>query len=204
MARLKPAALAVIGAVVLVVGFLAGRLTDPPAGPSTVDVGFSQDMATHHQQAILMSTLAGTRATTTVKGIASSILTSQSQELGMMRGWLRLWHRSAVNAHPMAWMTSLPKGHIASMDADAMPGMAAPDKMARLSQVSGKKFDILFLQLMIRHHQGGIQMATDARQHAALEPVRSAAAAEIVEQTEDIGTMRALLRADGAKPLPPP
>ena len=67
--------------------------------------------------------------------------------------------------------------------------------MAQLARVQGARFDRLFLQLMIRHHRGGIEMAADARKHAALAVVREAAATMLVEQVEDIATMRSLLSA---------
>ncbi|GAB4012984.1 DUF305 domain-containing protein [Nocardioides ultimimeridianus] len=190
-------------------GFSLGRGSAPdttalatpgPPGPTSVEVGFSQDMAVHHEQAVLMATLAQTRATTPVRTIANGILGGQSQELGALRGWLRLWGEPAVDPHPMAWMTGM-QG-MAGMH--AMPGMATSGQLSRLAGLEGRRFDVLFLQLMIRHHQGGIQMAADARQHARLAVVRDAAASMIVQQVEDLGAMRALLRADGGRPLPAP
>ena len=195
--------------VVLAVGaFALGRATAPddPPRPSAVDVGFTQDMAVHHEQAVLMSTLAQTRAGATVRTIADGILTGQSQELGALRGWLRIWGESAVDPHPMSWMST---GSMAGMQgmkemAMPMPGMATGGQLTRLARLQGKRFDVLFLQLMIRHHQGGILMAADAREHAGLSVVRAAASSTIVQQTEDIGAMRALLRAEGGHPLPAP
>jgi uncharacterized protein (DUF305 family) len=196
-------AVAVLVLVVVAVAFVVGRGSTPApheaAGPGAVDIGFSQDMIAHHQQAILMATLAGTRAGPTVRAIAASILGSQSQELGALAGWLRLWGRPQVDAHPMAWMGMSGMGPTA-----AMPGMATPQQTSRLSTLQGRRFDVLFLQLMIRHHQGGVTMAAAARQHAGLSVVRQAAAAMIVEQADDIATMRALLRADGGHQLPAP
>jgi len=189
---------AVIAALlVAVAAFAAGHLT---AGrgemtPSAVDVGFSQDMAVHHEQAILMSTLAQTRGDATVRTIASGILTGQSQEVGAMRGWLRLWHQPAVDAHPMSWMSTMHGHGMAGMSNATMPGMAEPTQLTRLAQLHGASFDRLFLQLMIRHHRGGVSMAADARRHAGLKVVLEAAATMIVEQVEEIGAMQALLAA---------
>ncbi|HJQ07600.1 MAG TPA: DUF305 domain-containing protein [Nocardioides sp.] len=186
-------------------GFALGRGSAPDrrttTGPAAVDVGFSQDMAVHHEQAILMSTLAQTRGTVTVRTIANGILAGQSQELGALRGWLRLWDAPAADPHPMAWMST---EHTMPGMSMPMPGMATGGQLTRLAQLQGRRFDVLFLQLMIRHHQGGILMAADARQHAALGVVRDAAASMIVQQVEDIGAMRALLRAEGGRPLPAP
>lgn len=196
-------------------GFALGRGSAPdpappgPPGPTSVDVGFSQDMAVHHEQAVLMATLAQTRATTTVRTIANGILGGQSQELGALRGWLRLWGDPAVDPHPMAWMartqgTQGMQGMPGMSGGHTMPGMATSGQLTRLAGLGGRRFDVLFLQLMIRHHQGGILMAADARQRAQLAVVRDAAASMIVQQVEDLGAMRALLRADGGRPLPAP
>ena len=207
---------------VLTVSFLVGRetatqtLSTRPdrggAAPSAVDVGFCQDMATHHQQAVLMSSLADQRAGPAVKALANSILMGQSQELGVMRGWLRLWDKPAVSSAPMSWisgqasMTGMEETRAANLSSTdvQMPGMATPDQLNELWMKSGKDFDVLFLQLMIRHHQGGITMARYAAVHAKLDALRQAAEAMIYEQAEDIGQMLALLKAYGAAPLPAP
>jgi uncharacterized protein (DUF305 family) len=188
-------------ALALVVAFALGRLTfhassDPK--PGAVDIGFSQDMAVHHEQAVLMAGLAQTRGGPAVASLANAILINQSQEIGLMRGWLKLWSQPAVDPHPMGWMAGMPD---MSMSAGLMPGMATPDQLTRLASLSGHRFDVLFLQLMIRHHEGGLLMCQYAHEHAQLSVVRSAAASMAVEQIEDLGQMKALLKADGAKPL---
>ncbi len=200
-----------------VVGHLTGGDAASPSGPSGVAaapgpiaVGFAQDMAVHHQQAVLMSDLAQSRAGPAVRSFADAILIGQSRELGLMRGWLALWGKPQVSPHPMAWMSgrgspmhAAAGGTQSGPHTHAMPGMASPEEINRLTTSSGKKFDILYLQLMIRHHEGGIAMARAAT-HANLRAVRRAAEGTYVEQLQDIARMRALLSADGAQPLPPP
>jgi len=206
--------LAVEIALVLVIAFFAGRLTVRTATstkPGSVDIGFSQDMAVHHEQAVLMANLAPQRAGVAVAALADAILVNQSQEIGLLRGWLQLWHRPAASPHPMAWM-SMRSGKAAmpgmSMDAGlpmgstAMPGMATPAELDKLATLHGKAFDVLFLQLMIRHHEGGIEMAQYAQAHARLPIVRDAAKAMAFAQIEDLSQLRSLLAADGAAPLP--
>ena len=72
-----------------------------------------------------------------------------------------------------------------------MPGMATPAQMTRLQTLHGKALDILFLQLMIRHHQGGIPMARYAAQHASEPYVR-----DLAQKMYDNAVRRD--RADGA------
>lgn len=188
----------------LVLAFLLGRLsvdTSSPPQPGTVDVGFSQDMAVHHEQAVLMATLAQTHGGPAVAAIGASIVSGQSQEIGLTRGWLRLWGRPAVDPHPMAWLAA---ASMPGMTMTTMPGMATSAQLTRLASLDGRRFDVLFLQLMIRHHLGGLQMCQYARAHAKLAVVRDAAASMAVEQIEDLGQMRGLLKADGGTELPPP
>ena len=57
------------------------------------------------------------------------------------------------------------KARAASSSETSMPGMASPEELNELWTKSGKEFDVLFLQLMIRHHQGGVMMARYAALH---------------------------------------
>ena len=199
---------AVIGAVLGHVLTAPGPAADTRPGP--VDIGFSQDMSTHHAQAVLMASLADSRAGPAVTAIANSILIDQSQELGAMRGWLGLWGEPLQTTVPMAWMaTGGPTAPAGPPDGamtagGSMPGMASPEELATLWGKSGNDFDVMFMQLMIRHHQGGQIMAGYAASHATLDVVRHAAATMQFEQAEEIGSMRALLSSYGARPLPAP
>jgi uncharacterized protein (DUF305 family) len=216
--------LLVLGIIIGLVGaFLIGRASTEPGSPdhraeqpSATDVGFCQDMGSHHEQAVLMSNLAGGRAGPAVKTLANSILVSQSQELGVVRGWLQLWGAPAESSVPMGWMSGAPNQngrHDGGMHDSAamsmqpgtgMPGMASPEELTSLWAKSGKDFDVLFLQLMLRHHQGGVEMARYAATNAKLPLVRQAAETMLYQQVEDIGQLRALLTTYGATPLPPP
>ena len=175
--------------------------------PDAADIGFCQDMAVHHDQAVLMSTLALTHGDLIGKAQATAILLDQSQEIGIMRGWLQLWGKPMLNTAPMAWMHPDDMSGMKDMKsmadmAHGMPGMASSQELLKLWQSSGKAFDILFMQLMIRHHEGGILMARDAAKSAKLDIVRNAARTMAIQQTLEISRMRMLLQADGAEPLP--
>lgn len=208
MKRLIPA--------VLLLALLAGcgaatKKASAVAVPNAVAVGFCQDMSVHHEQAILMSQLAITHGTPAIRAIALSILSSQSQDVGAMRGWLRLWNKPVVDPHPMAWMMgsstmpgmTMPSPGSQVLSSSWMPGMATPMEMVRLYQRTGKAFDVLFLQLMIRHHLAGIEMARAAVAGKATQPVADGAEQMVVAEVEDIGLMRAQLAADGGHELAP-
>ena len=186
-----------------------GNAPAPASSPNPVAVGFLQDMSVHHEQAILMSQWAMTHGTPAIRAVALSILSSQSEDVGAMRGWLKLWGRSAIDPHPMGWMSgpSMSPGMVmppaSSSGSTWMPGMATSTELVQLYQRTGRAFDILFLQLMIRHHLAGIDMARAAITGHATPMVATAAQQMIASQIEDLGTMRAILAVDGGHELAP-
>jgi uncharacterized protein (DUF305 family) len=158
-------------------------------------------MSTHHQQAI---TMAGyTRDHTddpAIKLLAYDIETQQYFQVGEMQGWLDTWGLSRNNPDQMAWMA----GHSHVQPDGLMPGMATPAQMSRLESSQGRALDLLFLQLMIHHHQGGLPMAQYAQEHAGEAYVRNLAQSMINAQSSEIVSMEQMLRQLGGTPLPPP
>jgi uncharacterized protein (DUF305 family) len=112
------------------------------------DVRFMQDMIVHHAQATEMTALVAARAARDdIRLLARRIERSQEDELARMRSWLRARGAAVPDEH----------AHHAQTHA-AMPGMASADELARLRAASGAAFDRLFLELMIRHHEGALVM----------------------------------------------
>jgi uncharacterized protein (DUF305 family) len=202
-AALRTALIGVIAVALLVLAGAAGWLIrgggSSTPGPNSVDAGFARDMATHHLQAV---TMAGyERDNTTNPGLrvlATDIETGQNFQIGQMQGWLDAWGLSRNSTSEMSWM-----GHPLGPDA-LMPGMATPAQMDRLEKLHGKALDVFFLQLMIRHHQGGLPMAQYAVAHATEPYVRDLAQSMINSQTAEIIEMERLLRQLGGSPLPAP
>ena len=85
-----------------------------------------------------------------------------------------------------------------------MPGMATEEELANLRALSGPAFDVEFLRLMIRHHQGGLKMAQYAEAHAQVPAVSTLAKSIAETQTAEVGTMAQLLAERGGTPLPAP
>ncbi|MET9340624.1 DUF305 domain-containing protein [Nonomuraea sp. NPDC003804] len=109
------------------------------------DVRFAEGMIPHHRQALEMADLAGSRTTTAgVLGMARQIALTQQPEIDVMRDWLRALGR-AVPDH--------------GSHAPGAYGMASLEEMNRLRAARGPAFDRLFLELMIRHHEGAMRMA---------------------------------------------
>jgi uncharacterized protein (DUF305 family) len=171
------------------------------SAPNAVDVGFAQDMATHHVQAV---TMAGyerdTTSNPTLKTLAFDIETAQEFQVGEMQGWLDQWNKSRNDPDQMSWMGSA----VGIGPTALMPGMATAAQLTKLESSTGKPLDILFLQLMIHHHQGGLQMAAYGRDHATNPSVVRLAGAMYTLQSQELVQMEQLLRSLGGTPLPPP
>lgn len=107
------------------------------------DAMFLQMMIPHHEQAIVMSDLAlKISKNPAILDLAKQIKAAQNPEIAQMKNWLA---ESGFSADP---------GH--SMD--GMGGMLSNEDLQVLSKSSGKDFEKLFLNGMIQHHQGAIQM----------------------------------------------
>ena len=179
--------------------------------PNAADIGFAQDMTVHHNQALQMATFAlGNSTDQQIHRLALQILTTQATEKGLMSGWLILWEAPELPAGPhMAWMKGMDHdtggsahaGHDATGTEQAlMPGMATIGEITKLGSLKGTAFDILFLQLMIRHHTGGIEMAQAAAEQAATPAVRGLALEMARSQTQENAVMLAQLKELDAEP----
>ena len=175
-------------------------------GLDSVDVGFAQDMSEHHQQAVQMASWERDHTTDpALKQLAFDIETTQLQQVGQMQGWLAVWGAptDSPGGKHMAWMASGDHAHMAtSTGVDTMPGMAGPDQLRALRAASGAPLDVLFLQLMLRHHQGGGVMLQYGADHASVPEVRNLAAQMLSSQTSESEYMTQLLGARGGTPLP--
>jgi uncharacterized protein (DUF305 family) len=131
-----------------------------------------------------------------------------------MQGWLSLWGLPVSGGTPMSWMGGTMPGMAgmtmgatadAAASADtAMPGMASDAELTQLRSLTGTAFDVQFLRLMIRHHQGGRAMAQYGAAHATVPAVRRLATTIVDTQTAEVQTLRAMLTARGGTPLPAP
>ena len=109
-------------------------------------------MIGHHAQAIEMSRLAPERAGgNNIRILAERIIAAQEDEIATMQQWLRDRGQPVPEVHA---------GHHAG-HGPLMPGMATPEQLARLAAASGPQFDMLFLNLMIQHHQGAVSMVSE-------------------------------------------
>ena len=115
---------------------------------TAADVSFMQRMIGHHAQALEMTALLPSRTSRAdMRLLARRIELSQADEIGWMQRWLR------VHGH------AVPDAHAHHMPGVVlMPGMLTEEEMSRLAAAAGAEFDRLFLELMIKHHDGALTM----------------------------------------------
>ncbi|WP_232668005.1 DUF305 domain-containing protein [Pseudonocardia sp. TRM90224] len=204
-----------VSLTLVLVGAIFGmliRLPGTPAAPpetGSVDVGFAQDMTVHHQQAVQMAGWERDHSTDPVViQLAADIEATQTGQIGRMQGWLELWGAAAlpVGGH-MAWMADTPDGHghtpgAPTAGVPTMPGMATSQELRDLRAATGPDLDVKFLQLMLRHHQGGAAMLSYAAERATIPQVRNLAAQMLSSQSSETEYLSQLLAERGGKPLP--
>jgi uncharacterized protein (DUF305 family) len=192
-----------VAAALVAVGAWLPVGTDQTPADNSVDAGFARDMTTHHAQAVAMAMTEYDRGEDpSAREVARDIALSQQREIGIMSGWLDAWGLpQAGSGPPMAWMRQLPGGSQHGHGATAvvsMPGLATNAELTELAAASGRAADVLFLQLMIRHHRGGLSMAQEATLTASESDVRTLARTMVVNQSAEIESMQADLRRLGA------
>jgi uncharacterized protein (DUF305 family) len=159
--------------------------TTPPRMPfNQADVDYAVDMSMHHSQGVTMADLAATQARSPqVKALAERIRQAQATEVDRIAEWLNDWQSKGA--------TMPPHGH--SDEAPDVPGMMSLEEMARLERASGREFDRLFLSMMIRHHQGAIQLAQQETTRGASAEAKRAAQNVSTTQSGEVREMKQLL-----------
>lgn len=169
---------------------------------SPTEVGFLQDMSAHHHQALVMVQRLDPAVEPAVWRLAQQIDDTQRTEIGMMLGWLRLAGATPTNERPMSWMPEHhehpgtghhPTATAAPPAAGLMPGMATQAELDALAAARGRDAAVLFLQLMQRHHAGGIDMAAAADKALTGGVVEQAAREMLSTQSQETGLMGLLL-----------
>ena len=157
-------------------------------GHRAADARFMQGLISHHAQAVEMTDLVDNRtASDAMRRLAQRIQVSQTDEIKMMERWLSTRGEEVPSAH----------AHHAMAGGTLMPGMLTPEEMSRLSTAKGREFDRLFLEGMIKHHEGALVMVKDlfATPGAAQEPDVFAFASDVdADQRAEIDRMRSMLK----------
>ncbi len=199
------------GVLLLALAYIGGLVTPSSTpGDNSPEAGFARDMTIHHAQAVAMAmiiwqaplltdTPADADASRQIHGLANDIALQQQQQIGQMAVWLQDWHLQPTGTQPhMAWM---PDGQ-QELVGGLMPGMATTDQINQLTTDTGRQQYILFCQLMLRHHQGGIHMVEGVLDETHNSQVRDLAESMKTGQLLEVGLMQQLLTELGAQPLP--
>ena len=153
---------------------------------SDADVKFMQGMISHHAQAMEMTAFVAARSQREpVRLLSERISLSQDDEMSMMRDWLSEKDQTIP----------APDAHHAH-DAELMPGMATTADMARLEAATGAEFDKIFLELMIKHHSGAVEMVETLLKQpgSAQDSVLFAFTSDVTaDQTSEIERMDSML-----------
>ncbi|MGQ4490932.1 DUF305 domain-containing protein [Streptomyces sp. SAS_281] len=168
-----------------------GHTTSSPSAPASAaqgrhnaaDAAFAKGMIPHHRQAVEIAGLVPGRAgSAEVKKLAEDIKKAQDPEIRTLSGWLTSWGEEVPAEGAM--------DH--SMHGDG-GGMMGAEEMDKLKDSSGKAFDTAFMEMMIEHHEGAVEMARTERADGVHGPARTMAAAIITSQSAEISRMNELL-----------
>lgn len=150
----------------------------PAAGANAADIQFTMMMIPHHQQAVEMADmiLAKEGIDDRVITLAAQIKAAQSPEIELMQSWLDDWGTS-----------------MGEMDGMSHGGMMSDADMQALQDAAGVEASRLFLDQMIAHHQGAIDMAQTEIDNGRNPDVITLAESIIASQTAEIATMKDIL-----------
>ena len=185
---------------------LAQQGPDPKPRPDLVrgpynqaDVAFMQGMIPHHAQAVIMAKMAKTHgAAENVRILCERIIVAQSDEITLMRNWLRDRGQvvpSADATHHKHTMNGVSHDML-------MPGMLTPEEMAALEKARGPEWDRLFLLGMIKHHEGALTMVDELFEaYGSLQDddMFKFASDVYADQTTEIDFMQKMLDAMSSK-----
>jgi uncharacterized protein (DUF305 family) len=162
---------------------------------SAADVEFMAGMIPHHAQAVLMAGWAASHgARADVRILCERIVVGQRDEIAFMRTWLRDRGETVPPAdatHHRMKMNGVEHDML-------MPGMLTPEELAQLDKARSSEWDRLFLQGMIRHHEGALKMVDDLyNAHGAMQDddVFKFVSGLYADQTTEIEFMKKMLAA---------
>ena len=186
---------AVLGLALAFLGFAIGYVAtgERSPGPDSADVGFLQDMLTHHDQALGVAALTVAYGEDPiVRSFAREVLTFQSYEIGVMTQMLDDWGytREDRSDEAMAWMDM-------AVPVEQMPGLLTEEQLDQVQDARGAELDRLFLELMASHHRGGLHMAQEGAELASDDSVAALADRIARNQAGEINEYRMTAEARG-------
>ncbi|MFH8804646.1 DUF305 domain-containing protein [Streptomyces sp. NPDC017936] len=153
---------------------------------NAADVAFAKGMIPHHRQAVEMADLAPERAESPeVKKLAEDIKKAQDPEIETLSGWLTSWGEEVPA-----------EGGMDHSVHGGMEGMMSAEEITGLENASGEAFDTAFMEMMIKHHEGAVEMARTEQADGAHAPAKAMADDIVTSQSAEIQQMNKLLGND--------
>lgn len=191
-----PMALAFLPLVLLLALVSGCGSNDKPHAMSSTehndaDVTFATEMIQHHAQALAMVNLTVDRKLTpSFEALATRIREAQAPEIETMTDWLDEWGEKipeTVNDHMNHDMGTMPEG------TEDMPGMMSADEMKQLEDAPDGDFETMWLEMMIRHHKGAIEMAKAEQSDGKYKPAVDLANSIASSQSDEIEEMKGMI-----------
>lgn len=155
--------------------------TTAPAS-AEYDLQFIDTMTKHHQTAVMMSEMAVQKASDAkVKEFGRKAAEDQKKDIEKLGAWRGQWYPNAADAHNM----QLPGAPAMNMD------------MSHMQTTSGHDFDMMFVDMMIPHHKGALDMSRDALQKAQRRELKDFAQQTIDKQEKEIAELEAWKKSMG-------
>jgi uncharacterized protein (DUF305 family) len=159
------------------------------------DVAFATDLMQHHAFALVLVDLTRTTDVSPDLGaIAAEILDADSVEIQTATAWLAAWDQPApetirdhANAH------AAERGEEIEIPGGDLPGMPAASELEELEGLTGAEFEERWLELMIAHHEGAIEIAEQAEEEGEFAPAVKLARTVAATQQDQVEQMEALL-----------
>jgi uncharacterized protein (DUF305 family) len=199
-----------IGGLAFAIGRFSAFTTTPSSpGTTSAEAGFSRDMQVHHAQAIAMAMeIYRKTEDDELRVLAYDIATGQAGQRGEMFDWLVQWGLPQAGEPTMSWMAASAQGHehgstsgapLTAEQARQAMGMASDAELDALATATGSEADCLFLELMIRHHEGAVPMADAALELASQPRVLAVAESIRTGQTAEISAMQSMQQRLGCQ-----
>ena len=150
--------------------------TETSATPTAqYDLQFIDSLTRHHQMAIDMATMAAPKFEhQPLKDAAKTTVDDQTKEIAQLRQWRDQWYPGAAPAESMQ-----------------MPGMSSMSMdMSHMQSMTGHALDMMFMDMMIPHHEGGVAMGQDALAKAEHPEIKEFAQKMIEKQKKEIEQMQ--------------
>ena len=148
----------------------------PTPAPSVVDLAFIDAMRKHHEAAVQMARLAAERATDPkIRSMAAKMAEDQQNEIAQLTAWREQWFAGA----PPTDTSKLPGASSMNMD------------MSHMQSLTGHQFDMMFVDMMVPHHEGAITMSCDAHTRSTRDEIKKFARGVVRAQEKEISDLAA-------------